>query len=387
MAATWVLLAKAYFLGARLIESSKFGVRDVEVPFDITAEFRKDALIRMEEFPGAAPKAPDFSDIKTSNPIVWSAIRDANLAAKTSLNVLILGESGTGKELFARAIHGASGRRGRFVAENCGAIPHGLVESVLFGHVPGSFPDAREHAGLFEQAEGGTLFLDEIGDMPLDSQVKLLRAIQDRVIRRVGAERERRIDVRLLFATNKDLRLEVASGRFREDLFYRINTVIISLPSLRERREDIPILAQHILEQLAKREPTLPVRALGTGANPFLMRQTWPGNVRELERTLISARIFAEGDEITEDDIRRRMLGRKGQKEILGRSLDDGFNLDDVLAEVERHYLLRAKEQAKGNKSEAAGLLGLRNKNKDVANRAERLGIDWQDSKRSGGKS
>ena len=217
--------------------------------------------------------------------------------------VLILGESGTGKELVARAIHEKSPRRGKpFVAVNCAAIPKDLVESELFGHTKGAFTGAvSARAGLFESADGGTLLLDEVGDLPLSAQVKLLRVLQEGEIKRVGSDETKRVDVRVLAATNVDLESKIASGQFRSDLYYRLNVIGISLPALRERDEDIPLLAHHFLQKFARRTGKAVTR-IAPDAMLALERHSWPGNVRELEHAIERAVVLAQGESLTSHD-------------------------------------------------------------------------------------
>jgi two-component system response regulator HydG len=224
--------------------------------------------------------------------------------APTASTVLILGESGTGKELTARAIHKQSPRANKqFVAVNCAAIPVDLVESELFGHMRGAFSGATAtRPGLFEVADGGTLFLDEVGDLPLAAQVKLLRALQEGEVKRVGSNETRIVDVRVIAATNVDLRNRIAAGRFREDLYYRLNVVAISVPPLRERPEDIPLLAQHFVGRYAERT-NRPIRGISERAMELLMAHAWPGNVRELENAIERAVVFCRSETIQPSDL------------------------------------------------------------------------------------
>jgi len=221
--------------------------------------------------------------IITRNPAMEDVLAKARLVAASDASVLIYGESGTGKELLAQAIHNASARRERqFVAINCGAMPEQLLESELFGHLKGSFTGAvRDHKGLFETADKGTLFLDEIGDMPLTLQVKLLRVLQEKQVRPVGATQSFDIDVRVISATHRNIEAEMAEGRFREDLYYRLNVVSLKLPPLAERREDIPLLANHFLATLAKKY-TKTINTFSPDVLELLVSATWPGNVRQL---------------------------------------------------------------------------------------------------------
>ena len=238
-----------------------------------------------------------FNDIITKSPRMQSVLRVAEKAASSAIPVLIEGQSGVGKELIARAIHGSGDRRAKpFVAVNCGAIPDNLVESLLFGHEKGAFTGATErHMGKFVEASGGTLFLDEVGELPAAAQVKLLRAIQEGEIEPVGARKPVKVDVRLISATNRDLIADVKSGRFREDLFYRLHVFPISVPALRERLQDIPELARHFLVRFAAEEGKR-VSGLSAEAMSLLCAYQWPGNVRQLENAVFRAVVLAEDD-------------------------------------------------------------------------------------------
>ena len=257
MAAVWIILAKTRF-PAELIESSKeHGVRTASVPFDISAEFIPDLLrkpdLELERLSsGLPPEAPEFVDLIHRSAVMKRVIAQARLVAPRSIPVLIEGESGTGKELLARAIHRASPRRNKpFVAVNCGAIPSELLEAELFGYVKGAFTGAaRSHAGYFEKASTGTLFLDEVGELPLAAQVKILRVLQEKEVTRVGSTSPVAINVRLLAATNRKLIEEVANGRFRTDLFYRLAVAVLQLPTLRERPGDLGLLIDRLLDQI-----------------------------------------------------------------------------------------------------------------------------------------
>jgi DNA-binding NtrC family response regulator len=244
-----------------------------------------------------------FKDIVTRSPRMLDVLRTAAKATASAIPVLIEGESGAGKELVARAIHGQSGRRAKpFVAVNCGAIPEHLVESILFGHEKGAFTGATErHIGKFVEASGGTLFLDEVGELPLAAQVKLLRAVQDGEVEPVGGRRPVPVDVRLISATNRNLIADVRSGRFREDLFYRLHVFPIAVPPLRERTEDIPDLVRHFLVRIAAEEGKR-VRSISAEALATLRQYRWPGNVRQLENAVFRAVVLADGDSIGIDE-------------------------------------------------------------------------------------
>src|SRR6266851_4718322 len=274
-------------------------------------------------------------------------------AAQSRHPVLITGESGTGKELVARAIHQASGR-GAFVAVNCGALPEPLLESELFGHEKGAFSGAdRAKPGLFEAADGGVLLLDEIGDLPLALQPKLLRALENGEVRRVGATEARNLDVRVIAATNRDLDAEVQGGRFREDLFYRLNVLHLHTPPLRERAADIPLLAEHFLQGDAAPSPRS--RRISPDAMALLTTYPWPGNVRELRNAIQRAAVVATSDEVRPEDLPSRIREASRAAPLVRDSTDRALPLRDV----ERLYILEVLRQAGGNKSRAAELLGL----------------------------
>jgi two-component system response regulator HydG len=279
--------------------------------------------------------------------------------APTESAVLLTGESGTGKELLARSIHYQSPRVSLpFLAINCGALPENLLESELFGHVRGAFTGAAtDKKGLFEQADGGTLLLDEVGELTLSSQVKLLRALQEGEIRRVGSNVSVRVDVRIISATNRDLRQAMEEGVFREDLYYRLNVFQIEIPPLRQRPEDIPLLAAFFLERVSAKMKKS-VRGFSKETQNLLMRYPYPGNVRELENAVQRAVALAEDDVIRPEDLPPRMRERhppqiEGPKS--GLEIPDGLRLEDV----ELLYIRRTLEQAEGNVSEAARRLGV----------------------------
>jgi len=240
-----------------------------------------------------------FADIITKSANMHAVIRMAEKAAASTIPVLISGESGVGKELIARAIHGSGERQAKpFVAVNCGAMPENLVESILFGHEKGSFTGATErHLGKFVEASGGTLFLDEVGELPAAAQVKLLRAIQEGEVEPVGARKSVKVDVRIVSATNRDLIADVKSGRFREDLFYRLHVFPITVPPLRERPADIPALARHFLARFSAEEGKR-IRFITPEAQHLLAAFPWPGNIRQLENTLFRAVVLADGDSL-----------------------------------------------------------------------------------------
>ncbi len=283
------------------------------------------------------------------SPAMQAVLRVLEKVAPSEANVLISGEHGTGKEVVARYIHAASRRAGRpLVTVNAGGVAEGVFESELFGHVRGAFTDAKtERAGAFEVADGGTLFLDEVGNMPLQQQAKLLRVLQTGEFNPVGSSKVKRADVRVIAATNARLHEEVAQGRFREDLLYRLNTVEVQLPPLRDRLEDIPHLARFFLDRIVERGATQ-ARRFSADALEALVRHPWRGNVRELEHTVERAVLLASREEIGPEDL---VLGPSAQ----GPALIDRMTLDDA----ERHLIQRALGRCGGNVSEAARELGV----------------------------
>lgn len=370
MATIWVLLAKSRF-PARLIQTAKQqqGVNEVDIGFDLAGDFLPEYLQRTDERVGrllAKPEgvAKEFAGIVHSNARMREQIQRAHQVAVHNVPVLVLGETGTGKELFAEAIHRASGRPGKYVAVNCGAIPKELVNSELFGHRKGAFTGAdRDRTGHFREASGGTLFLDEIGDLPLDAQVRLLRAIQQGEVTPLGASDPVKVDVRIIAATHRDLMAEVQAGRFREDLFHRLAVGIIRLPALRERREDIPLLVSHFMALInhdSAHAPEWQQKEISENAIKILLSHDWPGNVRELYHTLLRASIWARQGVLDEQDIMDNILRMpRNQGDILDRPIGQGFEIEKILEEVKAHYIQLAMTQAHGKKKDAATLLGL----------------------------
>ena len=371
MAAVWILLAKTRF-AAELIESSReHGVKTTPVPFEISADFIPELLRERDEklrsqSAAASPEAPEFADIIHRSRSMERVIQMARKVAVRNVPVVIEGESGTGKEMLARAIHRASPRQsGPFIPVNCGAISPELVESELFGHEKGAFTDAKQaRRGYFEAASGGTLFLDELGELPGPAQVKLLRVLQEGEVVRVGAQAPIKVDVRIVAATNRTLTDEIAAGRFREDLFFRLAVAVLKLPPLRDRTGDIGLLVDRLMEQVnreAASEPGFKHKKISAGARNVLMNHPWPGNVRELLNTLRRAAIWSEEPTMSTEDVREALLPAAGarQSEVLGRPLGGDFNLAELLDEVARHYLGRAMTEAGGSKTKAATLVGL----------------------------
>jgi transcriptional regulator with GAF, ATPase, and Fis domain len=310
-------------------------------------------------------------------------VERARKVAARSVPVLIDGETGTGKELLARAIHQASPRaKQRFLAVNCGALPANLVESELFGQRKGAFTGAAENRlGYFRAADGGTLFLDEVGELPLEAQVKLLRAVQERAVVPLGETKPVPVDVRLIAATNRNLALEVQARRFREDLFYRLAVAVLHLPALRERPGDLGPLIDALLEQAnasaLRDEPRYLPKRLSAGAKTVLMNQPWPGNVRELEHTLMRATVWADQPTISEADARAALFkgaSAVARAPVVPDEIEAGFVLEAALGQLSRQYIERALHQTHNNKRRAAELLGL-NSHQVLTDRMNKLGI------------
>jgi len=298
-----------------------------------------------ENFVGRSPKMLD----------VFETIRKT---ADSGSTVMITGESGTGKELVAQALHWESNRRsGPFVSVNCGAVPETLMESELFGHVKGAFTGAvASTEGLFAAAAGGTLFLDEITEIPQTVQVKLLRAIQERQVRRVGDTKDVKIDVRLIAASNRDLGKAVADGVLREDLFYRLNVIPIHLPPLRDRREDIPLLVAHFIKKLA-REVGRPVQGVAPEAVTVLEQYHWPGNIRELENVVERAMVLGGGDHIDVEALPTTVRQPRSRDEMPVELPAEGIDLEATLDRIERRYMQLALDRVGGVQTRAAELL------------------------------
>lgn len=287
------------------------------------------------------------ADIITRNPKMMQLLVQAKMVSEAEVNVLLQGQSGTGKEVFAKAIHQASPRRkAPFVAINCGALPEHLLESELFGHVKGAFTGATtSHKGLFQAAEGGTLFLDEIGDMPLPLQVKLLRVLQEKSIRPVGSTQNTPIDVRIISATHHDLEMNMKSGEFREDLYYRLNVVNFNLPSLNERQEDIPLLANHFLEIIAAKQKQ-PAKRFAPDAMDMMISAPWPGNVRQLFNVVEQTTALCRTQVIPENLVAT----------ALNSFSEEMPSLTDARNQFERDYVIKLLRISNGNISQAARL-------------------------------
>jgi len=317
----------------------------------------------------------EWSPLVGSSPAMLEVYKLVARVSESRSTVLLQGESGTGKELIARAIHGNSPRRDKaFVPVNCGALPDTLLESEMFGYEKGAFTGAvGTKTGLFESASGGTLFLDEIGELGQALQVKLLRVMQDHEVRRVGGTNSIKVDVRIIAATNRDLEQFVKEGKFRDDLFYRLNVVRITLPSLKERQEDIPMLAHHFLQKCAAGTTTA-VRGFHPDTMEYLKRYRWPGNVRELENAIERAVSLSHGPLLTPDDLPAQIRQASSPSEQKQDVSDTAESVYLTLEEVEKRHLMRVLKETKGNKVKAAKILGI--DRRTLYRMAERFGLD-----------
>jgi two-component system response regulator AtoC len=338
-------------------------------PFDIEElvltlrkiEEREQLRAQVSELRSEIAQQYNFSNFISQSPEMKRIFDTVKRLANFNTTILISGESGTGKELLARAIHHNSPRRDKpFVAINCGAIPANLVESELFGHRKGSFTDAiRDKRGLFEEAHGGTIFLDEIGELPLHLQVKLLRVLQEQQIRRVGDEQNIDVDVRVLAATLRDLEADVKVGRFRDDLFYRLNVVSIKLPALRERPEDIPLLVEHFLSKLS-RKLGISITQIESDALRLLIRYHWRGNVRELENCIERAMVMTDGDVVNSDALPEHVKGSIHElrgPEAVAAETALSLSIKERTRSLEIELIQRALEKTGGNRTRAAKIL------------------------------
>lgn len=366
MQAVWILLGKTKYPVTFFQSTLEQGVQKVDIPFEIAAEFvpRSPDQALAQLVAGQVPVNAAFNDIVTQNPRMLELKQQASVLAGLDIPVLINGESGTGKELFATAIHNASSRAAKpFIAVNCGAIPPELIDSTLFGHKKGAFTGAvSDHQGVFQQAHGGTLFLDEFGELSLAAQVRLLRALQTSEITPVGDSKPIKVNVRVLTATNKDLLQEVAEGRFREDLFYRIAIGVIQLPPLRQREGDLLLLSERLLGNIEKQLGLTGHKNISPDAINLILKQPWRGNIRELQATLLRAALWSQHKKLSVSDIQKALFAMpESAPGILGCDVSQGIDIQDIIASVVEHYIPRAMTEAQGNKTKAAELLGLKN--------------------------
>lgn len=388
---TIVIMISAFATTETAVEAMKDGAYDfIPKPFDVNevrqtisnALERRTLLQEKEALEAELQKTYNFGKIVGNSPAMRKLYKTITQVAPTRSNVLITGESGTGKELIARAIHDVSPRNASpFTAIHCAGIPETLLESELFGHRRGAFTGAVDNKkGLFEISNKGTVFLDEIGELNHSMQVKLLRVVQERAFKPVGDTQDIEVDIRIVSATNKDLEQEVIGGRFREDLYYRLNVIHIHTPSLRERKEDLPSLAQHFLEKYSK-EMGKSIHKLSSYALTMLSRYDFPGNVRELENMIERSVATATTNIILPESL-TLSTHKRAQETCQGSSSfappaiipSEGLNLDAILADIEHQYLLRALDMSGGNKQAAANLLGI--SFRSLRYRLEKQGIE-----------
>ena len=384
---TAVILLTAFASGETALAAMREGAYDyVEKNFNVDdlLTIVRDALEKREaarrEGPGAPREGDDtryFGTMVGRSKEMQKVYALIGKVADTPANVLLLGESGTGKELVARAIHGHSARKAKpFVAINCGGIPETLLESELFGYMKGSFTGAfADRAGLFEAARGGTIFLDEIAELPAVLQVKLLRVLQERTIRRIGGTEDIKTDVRIISATNQDLQEKVRRGEFREDLYFRLNVIPIHIPPLRKRREDIPLLVQYFIEKYT-REFGKEVKRISAYALELLMRYPFPGNIRELEN-IIERSVALESSSIILPEnliLAEEGNGAAAAADPAGDFPEGGLDLNRELERFEREIIRKALDKAKGSKTKAASLLGV--SFPSLRHRLEKLGME-----------
>ena len=348
------------------VEALKAGALDyIAKPFDIEelkiivrkAVERKELEDENIHLRTALEERFTFSNIIGKSPKMQEIFSIVQRIARTNSTVLISGESGTGKELIARAIHYNSGRRGKFVSINCGALPETLLESELFGHERGAFTGAiREKRGLFHEADRGTIFLDEIGETSTAMQIKLLRVLQDRVVRRVGSNVETPVEVRVIAATNRDLVDSIQKGTFREDLFYRINVIPITLPPLRQRREDIPLLVDHFIDKFCT-NLGVPKKRISADAMRAIEKYHWPGNVRELENVIERMIALEMSEVLTTKSLPDHILLGGAMPDVTFDLPPEGISLEEHLDSIMKIFMLKALERTGGVQTQAAELL------------------------------
>jgi len=367
---TMVVMISAFATAETAVEAMKEGAYDyIPKPFKVR-EFKKiikdtlqsKRLIPAREREGEVKDCVHFGYLIGESPQIKKVYDLIERVAKTKTNILISGESGTGKELVARAIHQQSERKNKpFVVINCAGIPESLIESELFGYKKGAFTGAAaDKDGLFDVADGGTVFFDEVGELPPSIQVKLLRVIQERTFTAVGGTGEKRVDVRFISATNKDLEGEVMNKKFREDLFFRLNVIHVSMPPLRERDGDLPLLGQYFLEKYSK-EIGKDVKKISAYAMDILGQYSFPGNIRELENIIERSVALETSNIILPESLTLSNFQRERKKDDR-RQTDltlGGINLDKVMSEIEKDYIIKAMNVAQGSKQRAAKLLGI----------------------------
>ncbi len=375
-----VLLGKSIVKCQLLQTSPKGELIEVDIPVDFATEYTKSSTNAIQSITSDIPHLSSaFEAITTKSKIMQLLVKKAHRLALSDLPALVLGESGSGKEVMATAIHNASSRSDKpFRAVNCGALPENLVDSILFGHVKGAFTGAdKDHSGLFEQANGGTLFLDEVGELPLNVQVKLLRALQQKEITRVGDVKSKVVDVRIIAATHQDLFSMTSQGAFREDLFYRLAVGVIEMPPLRARSEDIPELISTLMidiNQQADKHPLFESKKISTDAINFAKSYPWPGNIRELWNTLNRAVLWSESPTISAEDLQSSVLSAGRRQSSRGEFFVPG-DIQQYIDTIKKDAVESALEYSRNNKSKAAEVLGLKS-HQTLSGWMTKLGIE-----------
>lgn len=386
MTAVSVLLGKGIYQCQLLQTAPDSSIEEVRIPFDFDATYARVARSNMKTKVVAGPQFNGaFKDLVANSLPMQQVIFKARKLAATDLPALLLGETGTGKEVLAKAIHAASARAEKpLKIINCGAIPDNLVDSILFGHVKGAFTGAeKDHAGLFDQADGGTLFLDEVGELTPSVQVKLLRALQQGEITRVGDSKTRTVDVRILAATHRPMSQMVAEGRFREDLYFRLAVGVIELPPLRARKADIPELLQQILAEINTnfaRQSGFKSKKISKEAIKFAETHQWPGNIRALWNTLNRAVLWSEGSEITAEQLQQESVATTqiDNAELKVPDLVAGFDVHQYIDAIREKLVYAALAKSHGNLTKAAKALGLAN-HQTLSNWMDKLKIKVED--------
>ncbi|GAD91367.1 putative transcriptional regulator [Vibrio halioticoli NBRC 102217] len=375
-----VLLGKS-IAKCQLLQTSPTGdLIKVEIPIDFATEYTKSSNVAIQSLASDNSNLnPAFETITAKSNIMQTVVKKAHRLALSDLPALILGESGSGKELMATAIHKTSNRSEKpFVAVNCGALPESLVDSILFGHVKGAFTGAdNNHAGLFEQANHGTLFLDEVGELPLNVQVKLLRALQQNEITRVGDTKSKEVNVRVVAATHQNLFKMISEGAFREDLFYRLAVGVIEIPALRDRTEDIPILIETLIANInkqAEKHPLFNSKKISHDAIKFAQFYPWPGNIRELWNTLNRAVLWSESNTISAQDLQSSVLSTNENPSSTNTFSIPG-DIQQHIDKIKEIAINSALEYSGKNKSKAAEALGLKS-HQTLSSWMKKLGIE-----------
>lgn len=383
MQAVWVLLTTTQF-PAVCWSGFRGDYSVVELPFKIELEYlakAKETSDSALELASADRLPKSFTNIIGESDVMQEQIRKAHKLSQRNVPALILGPTGSGKEVFAQAIHQASAQhQGEFVAVNCGALPKELAESILFGHVKGAFTGAATHqTGLIKQANNGTLFLDEIGELPLDLQVKLLRVLQEKTFRPLGAKKDETSNFRLIAATHRNLLDKVVEGTFREDLFYRIAIGVIKLPSLMERGDDLQLLADELLKQINREladQPGYQSKKFHPSVIKVIKTHSWPGNVRELRATILRVCAWSDAKEIQAKEFEEAIIKRQSKNaSLIEDDISQGIDLEDKINQLQAHYILKAKALTGDQITKMAKLLGFKN-HQTLTKRLEKLNLD-----------